>query len=133
MEGKKEERKKRNKAGNPLSTFCYLSVQGDALGQLVHGHLAVEVALLGRGADLHHDGDGDHHGDEEEAHAVDDHLQVGVVGLMVVGDGWGGGGGETRGEWWSGQAGNSQQQSVKPSAVTANRRPESQNLQHKSV
>lgn len=52
------------------------------------GQLAVEVALLGGGADLDDDGDGDHDGDEEEAHAVDDHLQVGVVGWRVVGDGW---------------------------------------------
>lgn len=81
-------RRRRRKAGNPLSTSCYLPVEGDALGQLVHGHLAAEVALLVGGADLHHDGDGDHHGDEEEAHAVDDHLQVGVVGRRVVGDGW---------------------------------------------
>lgn len=72
---------------NPLSTFCYLSAQRDALGQFVHGQLAVEVALLGGGAQLDHDGDGGHDGDEEAAHAVDDHLQVGVVGLRVVGDG----------------------------------------------
>lgn len=73
---------------NPLSTFCYLSAQWDALGQLVDGQLAVEVALLGGGAQLDHDGDGRHDGDEEAAHAVDDHLQVGVVGQRVVGDGW---------------------------------------------
>lgn len=52
------------------------------------GQLAVEVALLGGGADLEDDADGDHDSDEEEAHAVDDHLQVGVVGWRVVGDGW---------------------------------------------
>lgn len=73
---------------NPLSTFCYLSAQWDALGQLVDGQLAVEVALLGGGAQLDDDGDGRHDGDEEAAHAVDDHLQVGVVGRRVVGLGW---------------------------------------------
>lgn len=73
---------------NPPSTFCYLSAQRDALGQLVNGQLAVEVALLGRGANLHDDCDGDHDGDEEEAHAVDDDLQVGVVGRRIVWDGW---------------------------------------------
>lgn len=71
---------------NPLSTFCYLSAQGDAFGQLVDGQLAVEVALLRGGADLDDDRDGDHDRDEEEAHAVDDHLQVGVVGWRIVRD-----------------------------------------------
>lgn len=31
---------------NPLSTFCYLSAQGDAFGQLVDSQLTVEVPLL---------------------------------------------------------------------------------------
>lgn len=84
--GEKEEKKRYN-IPNPLSTFCYLSAQGDALGQLVDSHLAVEVTLLGGRADLDDDGDGDHHGDEKEAHTVDDDLQVGVVGWRVVGDG----------------------------------------------
>lgn len=52
------------------------------------GQLAVEVALLGGGAQLDHDGDGGHDSDEEAAHAVDDHFQVGVVSRRVVGDGW---------------------------------------------
>lgn len=61
---------------NPLSTFCYLSAQGDALGQLVHGQLAVEVCLLGGALQLVDD-DGHHHaGDEEGSNAVDDDLQV---------------------------------------------------------
>lgn len=51
------------------------------------GERAVEVALLRRGADLDNNRDGDHDGDEEEAHAVDDDLQVGVVGRRVVRDG----------------------------------------------
>ena len=72
---------------NPLSTFCYLSAQRDALGQLVDGQLAVEVALLRRRADLDNDRDGDHDGDEEEAHAVDDDLHVSVVGGRRVGGG----------------------------------------------
>lgn len=58
-----KEEKERCNVPNPLSTFCYLSAQGDALGQLVDGHLAVEVTLLGRGADLDDDGNGDHHHD----------------------------------------------------------------------
>lgn len=77
---------------NPLSTFCYLSAQGDAFGQLVDGQLAVEVALLRGGADLDDDRDGNHDCDEEEAHAVDDDLQVGVVGWRIVWDSWMGGG-----------------------------------------
>ncbi len=36
------------KRSNPLSTFCYLSAQRDALGQLVDGQLTVEVTFLGR-------------------------------------------------------------------------------------
>lgn len=71
---------------NPLSTFCYLSAQRDAFGQLVDGELAVEVALFRGHANLDDDGDGDHDGDEEEAHAVDHNLQVGMVGRRVVGD-----------------------------------------------
>lgn len=61
---------------NPPSTFCYLSAQRDALGQLMHGHLAVEVTLLGAALHLVDD-DGAHHtGDEEGPGAIDDDLQV---------------------------------------------------------
>lgn len=61
---------------NPLSTFCYLSAQRDALGQLVHGHLAVEVTLLGATLHLVDDDRAHHAGDEEGPRAVDDDLQV---------------------------------------------------------
>lgn len=83
------ERKKRWKGiniPNPLSTFCYLSAQRDAFGQLVDGQLTVEVTLLWGGANLHDNCDGNHDRDEKEAHAVDDHLQVGVVGWRIVRD-----------------------------------------------
>lgn len=59
---------------NPLSTFCYLSAQGDAFGQLVDSQLTAEVTLLGGGANLNNNSDGNHDDDEKEAHAVDDHL-----------------------------------------------------------
>lgn len=67
------------KRSNPLSTFCYLSAQRDALGQLVDGQLAVEVTFLGRAVHFGQHGGHHHHTDEEEAHAVDQHLQVGLV------------------------------------------------------
>lgn len=67
------------KRSNPLSTFCYLSAQRDALGQLVDSQLAVEVTFFGRAVHFGQDGDHHHHTDEEEAHAVDQHLQVGLV------------------------------------------------------
>lgn len=51
------------------------------------GQLAVEVALLRGGANLHNDHDGNHDSDEEEANTVDDNLQVGVVGWRIVWDG----------------------------------------------
>lgn len=72
---------------NPLSTFCYLSAQGDAFGQLVDGQLTVEVTLLWGGANLDNNRDGNHDSDEKEAHTVDDNLQVGVVGWSIVRDG----------------------------------------------
>lgn len=61
---------------NPLSTFCYLSAQRDALGQLVHGHLAVEVTLLGATLHLVDDDRPHHAGDEEGPRAVDDDFQI---------------------------------------------------------
>lgn len=61
---------------NPPSTFCYLSAQRDALGQLVHGHLAMEVTLLGATLHLVDDDRAHHAGDEEGPGAVDDDLQV---------------------------------------------------------
>lgn len=82
----RKKRRKRYNIPNPLSTFCYLSAQGDAFGQLVDGQLTVEVALLGGGANLDDNCDGNHDGDEKEAHTVDDHLQVGVVGWWIVRD-----------------------------------------------
>lgn len=64
------------RSSNSLSTFCYLSPQGDALGQLVHCRLAAEVRLLGGGLhpaqnDRHH-----HAGDQEDPYAVNGYLQV---------------------------------------------------------
>lgn len=73
---------------NPLSTFCYLSAQGDAFSQLVDSQLTVEVTFLGRGAHLDDDGHGHHDSNEEEAHAVDQHFQVGLVGWWGAGDCW---------------------------------------------
>lgn len=61
---------------NPLSTSCYLSAQRDALGQFVHGHLAMEVTLLGATLHLVDDDRAHHAGDEEGPCAVDDDLQV---------------------------------------------------------
>lgn len=61
---------------NPLSTFCYLSAQWDALGQLVHGQLAVEVRLLGGALHLVDDDGHNHAGDEKGPRAVNNDLQV---------------------------------------------------------
>lgn len=61
---------------NPPSTFCYLSAQRDALGQLVHSHLAMEVALLGAALHLVDDDRAHHTGDQEGPGAVDNNLQV---------------------------------------------------------
>lgn len=71
---------------NPLSTFCYLSTQGDAFGKLVDSQLTVEVTLLGGSPNLDNNRNGDHDGDEKEAHAIDDHLQVGMVSRWIVRD-----------------------------------------------
>lgn len=79
-----QEERRWKSISNPLSTFCYLSAQRDAFGQLVDGQLTVEVTLLGWGANLDNNHDGYHDGDEKEAHTVDDHLQVGVVGWGVL-------------------------------------------------
>lgn len=76
LEAQKEATTGSGGRANPPSTFCYLSAQRDALGQLVHGHLAVEVTLLGAALHLVDD-DGAHHaGDEEGPGAIDDDLQV---------------------------------------------------------
>lgn len=61
---------------NPPSTFCYLSAQRDALGQLVHSHLAMEVTLLGAALHLVDDDRAHHTGDEEGPGAIDDDLQI---------------------------------------------------------
>ena len=76
LEAQKETTTGSGGRANPPSTFCYLSAQRDALGQLVHGHLAVEVTLLGAALHLVDD-DGAHHtGDKEGPGTIDDDLQV---------------------------------------------------------
>ena len=64
---------------NSLSTFCYLLAEGHALGQLVDGQLPIELALFGGAAELDDGGHSGHDGDEEEAHAVDQDLQIGLA------------------------------------------------------
>lgn len=86
--GERERGGKGKNVPNPLSTFCYLSAQRDAFSQLVHSQLTVEVALLGGVANLDNNYDGNHDCDEEEAHTVDDHLQIRVVGRRIVWDGY---------------------------------------------
>lgn len=88
---------------NPLSTFCYLSAQRNAFGQLVDSQLAIEVALLRGDSNLEDDYNGDHDGDQKEAHTVDHHLQIGAAGRGVRRDSqmWNSveqGGGEKQGE-----------------------------------
>lgn len=61
---------------DPPSTFCYLSAQRDALGQLVHSHLAMEVTLLGAAPHLVDDDRAHHAGDQEGPGAIDNDLQV---------------------------------------------------------
>lgn len=83
-----EKRWKGKNIPNPLSTFCYLSAQGDAFGQLVDSQLAVEVRLLGGGSHLDDNSCGHHEGNNKETRTVDDDFQVGVVGWRIVWDRW---------------------------------------------
>lgn len=79
QEGRRGNRPGRQGGGeraDPPSTFCYLSAQRDALGQLVHSHLAMEVTLLGATAHLVDDDRAHHAGDQEGPSAVDDDFQV---------------------------------------------------------
>lgn len=74
--GRRTRRRDNGEPANPPSTFCYLSAQRDALGQLVHSHLAMEVALLGATLHLVDDDRAHHTGDQEGSRAVDNDLQV---------------------------------------------------------
>jgi len=61
---------------NSLFTFCYLSAEGNTLGQFVDSQLAVKVGLLGCALHANDDSCYHHAGGEEGPGTVDDDLQV---------------------------------------------------------